>query len=250
MLEEQGMSEAIVTVGRYTHPLAAQLAYSRLQAEGIRASLTGDLPSDIFPGNALMTLYQLQVTESDRERALAVLAEEELAQLDPEWEANVEKESGWVCSLCGSAVRDGLEVCPDCLTERGAVMAPSPVTSNAQPSLPPGVPSDALQKFRPATPPDPRVSEPSEPDDEVELPEEDDLRVDSALAHRAYLAAVIGSFLCGCLTIYSLTLLYRLSDTPEKLTPRASRKAWLALIINITWCFLWAVLVIELIRYW
>ena len=31
------MSEAIVTVGRYTHPLAAQLAYSRLQVEGIRA---------------------------------------------------------------------------------------------------------------------------------------------------------------------------------------------------------------------
>ncbi len=164
------MSEAIVTIARFIHPLAAQAAFARLQTEGIRASLTGDMISDISPGNATLPQYQLQVAVSDQERALAVLAEGEEAELDPDWEANVEKEGGWLCSLCGSAVRPGLETCPDCLTERGAVMAPSPVTSNELPPLPPGVPADALQKFGPAPPPVPRVSEPSQPDDGVDLP--------------------------------------------------------------------------------
>jgi hypothetical protein len=245
---EQGMSEEIVTIARYIHPLAAQAAFAHLQNEGIRASLTGDVISDIFPGNATLPQYQLQVVVSDQERAVALLAELENAELDPDWEEKVERGAGWLCSLCGSEVRQGMEVCPDCLTERGAVMAPSPLTTIPTPLLPPGVPEDALQKFQPAAPPPPGLSEPSEPDEEVQLPGEDDLRVDSALAHQALLCAIFGPLACGLLNVYSLYVIWKLANMPAMMTPRASRQVLLALGIDIVWIFFLAAFVLHFSR--
>ena len=129
----------------------------------------------------------------------------------------------------------GRESVPDCLTERGAVRAQSPEADELPPPLPPGVPADALQKFGPAPPPVPRVSEPSQPDDGVDLPGEDELRTDSELARTALAAAVLGPFACGLFTIYSLYLIIKLSKMPGQMTPRASRQVLFALVIDLVW---------------
>ena len=210
------MAEPVVTVGKYTDAMAANMAHAQLQAEGIRATLTGDLPS-MFPGNVTLTQYQLQVAESDRERALQVLFDGEHEELDPNWEANIEKEGGWVCSLCGSVLQDDQEMCPDCLTERGAVTTESPVRQRGAFHATPGEKSDGLQKEEPTPIARSRVNEPAPPDTEIDLPDEDELRADSALARLTMGAAIGGIFLMP-LTVYSIYLLFKVAKLEGKLT--------------------------------
>jgi hypothetical protein len=250
------MAEASVVVAEFTNIVGAQLAQSRLEAEGIPCNLADDHTIAV-PWNVMPNRYQLRVAASNQERALAILMNEEGPELDPGWDEPFEKEPYWLCSLCGSVVKEGLETCPDCLTERGAVRAPSPTTAEA-PSFPtfpsprPRPPGPETFTTAPGAPlgttgPLLADEEVETPDEEagVQLPEEDDLRLDTQVANRALRYAILGPLGCGILTCYSLFLIYELWLIPGGLTPRSARTAKIALIINLVWCAFLAMLLFS-----
>jgi hypothetical protein len=114
------MAETYVTVATYIDPMEAEMARSRLEAEGITAQMIGNETADLFSGMVgLVGSIQVRVPEQKREAAVALLAQVEQARLDRGWENRTEFDAGvWVCPLCGEAVEESLSVCPSCQTER------------------------------------------------------------------------------------------------------------------------------------
>jgi hypothetical protein len=137
--------EKYVVIATFTLPMEAQLACGRLEAEGIQAHVLGEGAATTFGAwSAIGGRVELYVSPADAERALTVLAEcmpeekwrTELAEhLQPtrldstEWtssegiqqSAEREKESLWLCSVCGEAVSVEETECPACGTSREAL---------------------------------------------------------------------------------------------------------------------------------
>ena len=110
------MSERFVTVAKYSVSLEAEMAKSFLENEGIAVQLTGDLTPTMLPIGSIGGHAQLQVRESDAERAAALLAEHfDKRELNDNWKDEAEADPDvWVCSLCGEPVNKELLTCTAC----------------------------------------------------------------------------------------------------------------------------------------
>jgi hypothetical protein len=110
------MSDRLVTVASYHFPLEAQMAKNLLEAQGIPAFLGSEMTAETLSG--LGDEVHLQVHEKDARRATGLLAEVSASSsLDDDWEAQAESGAGvWACSLCGTPVPLGVNICPACQT--------------------------------------------------------------------------------------------------------------------------------------
>jgi hypothetical protein len=228
------MSDKPVTVASYRGAVEAQLAVVQLEAEGVRAFLTGDVAAGTFSGiSGLGGLLSVQVPESQLERAREILSAAEGEQ-DQDWEAQAEAGAGvWVCTLCGEPVGEDLPACPACQTPREAVRATTPAVAQ-QPRRParPEAPADAVRRRDQLTPGEPAVPEHELAESEPDLPPAETFLSDD-LARRALRAAIVGCLLpCGVVTLYSLWLQLRLCLFPGELSPEATRKLYWTFLIN------------------
>jgi hypothetical protein len=143
------MADRLVTVGTFTLAYEAELARNLLEAEGIRAAVSGDLTGTLLPTGEI----QLQVPADDAPRATGILAAQAAAtSLDEDWEDKAEA-GVWTCSICGEPVAEGSAVCHSCQTPRDAIRATAPRPPGAiQPIVPP---IDPLLEQVTTTPPPP-----------------------------------------------------------------------------------------------
>jgi hypothetical protein len=227
------MPEKFVTVASYTQPIEAQLAKGRLEDEGIKVFLTGDLTANTFSGlGGLGGQVQLQVPEADVKRAeeiLAACAEEEA--LDEDWEERVEEEAGvWTCSLCGTPVDDAVAVCPSCETPREAVQnAPPSITLQRRRMAVQEQSEEGIQRRGEVTKEAPLPAEMPEPEGELDLPKLETFLGDD-LARRAFRSGLI-SLAFFPLGIYTVWLLLRLAFFSEEVSPAGIRKIYGALFL-------------------
>jgi hypothetical protein len=222
------MSENFVVVATVSIPGEAEIARGRLQAEGIRAHLTGVHSSTVFSG-IMQGQVSLYVPEEDFERATELLADcmgEPLSELPGGESPRREKlEDYWVCSLCGDTVDVSETVCPDCGTSRDAL------TSGQSDAL-------ALERLpRRANPPSEQITdEKGTPDLGLEtgvtIPEVAELHEGDALASRA-LRAVLFTMLVPIFFPLALWYLVKLMSYDGELTPRGMRRLYIALFLNL-----------------
>ena len=69
-----GDADRLVTVGRYSDPIAAELARSRLESDGLAGFIQGGGLGSLLP-TAVVYPILLQVRAEDSGRALEILAE-------------------------------------------------------------------------------------------------------------------------------------------------------------------------------
>jgi hypothetical protein len=236
------VSDEFITIARFSTAMEAQLAVGRLEAEGIKAYLLGDLTVSVFTGMGVAGgQVHLQVTTSDRERAIKILEECAADALDEGWKSQNEEDSAvWVCPLCGDAVRVILPVCPSCHTLRGSTPeaedygaeaiqdAPSPPgrrrpKPRSKPS-PEGVQKLAEPSVQPPLPPA------GEAEEEIEVPELATFQGDD-LARRALRATLFGLGV-PILFPFAVFNLFHLLFYDGELSPRGRRNFYLTLTIQ------------------
>jgi len=126
------MSEKFVLVASFSIPYQAELARNRLQAEGVRVLMSGQIGASTFGFGVLGGQIRLEVPEAEFDKAHAILAEV-LAEQEgppPGWEKAAEQPEGlWICPMCGSAVSRARFTCPDCGTARTPDAAPATDTA-------------------------------------------------------------------------------------------------------------------------
>src|SRR5437763_1072174 len=109
------MANRFVTVASYAFTPEAQMAKNLLESEGIPVFLAGEMTAETLMG--LGDEVHLQVREQDARRAVSLLASVDAGTLDEDWETKAERDAGvWTCPLCGTPVKKGFKVCPDCQT--------------------------------------------------------------------------------------------------------------------------------------
>lgn len=93
-----------VLIGRFAHPVEAELACSRLQAEGIRARVADANTISIQPYySALLGGVKLLVDECDAERALQILGEDRSSEAELESaDTGATPDTAQRCPQCGS----------------------------------------------------------------------------------------------------------------------------------------------------
>lgn len=243
------MSDRLVTVASFSVALEAQLAVGRLEAEGVRAFLTGDLTADAFSGvSGLGPLLTVQVPESQVKLARDILSAGE-PQPDQDWETRAEEGADvWLCTLCGEPVGYDLDVCPACQTPREAVRpTASAVAPQPRRKASPEAAGDAVQRLDQVTPGEPAIPEHELSESEPDLPPAETFLSDD-LANRAFRAAIVGCLLpfVALLTLYSLWLQLRLCLFPAQLSPRATRKLYWTFLINGFMVALWVLFLASL----
>jgi hypothetical protein len=203
------MSEQLVTVGTFPDVMTAYLAKGRLEEAGIVCFITNENTGGWMLG--MPTSWpKVQVAEGDAFRAIAVLE----SRFEEEFEGGDDQPH-----LEGIMSRDGF-------ARRSVPAAPEPE-------------------------PDERAF--SAPDDDEEPGGTALKRIDraepesrSALAVRAFRAALIGFLFFGAIVVvsrlfffvvvpvllYSLYLLVKVWESGEPLTPGARRRAWAALVLD------------------
>lgn len=112
------MYERTEVVAEFATEAAAQVALARLRLDGIRAVLTGNVPSaatfSLF-GRLPFAPIQLAVAVSQLEHARFILAAAGVEVLEPDWERLAEREiDGWICGLCDTEVPVCHDICPEC----------------------------------------------------------------------------------------------------------------------------------------
>lgn len=207
------MDDEIVSVASFFDPFEAQHARDLLEAEGIRAYLSGQETSGLFAGmGGAFGKVHLHVAEKDVLRAQLVLG-----RLDEEDEEDAE---------AGAEVAGSTDI-----------QSPEGHTAIQAQAPPAGETADLSHALRPGPPP---VAPPrAEPDDEggKDAAEDDeDARVEwtaDYLAERAWRAALLGFFvLPPLLHLYSAWLLIRLSGAEDELSPRGHRRMVGAMLLD------------------
>ncbi len=226
------MSDELVAVASYLAPVLAEIALSRLRAEGIECFSTGDVSAGTFAGvSGLGGPVAVHVRAADAPRARLLLAE--LGEPpEPDWEAQAAAEDGvWLCSLCGEPVPLDQSTCPGCEMPRDAVREER---SRALPRpRPAGTgPEEGIQRPGQVMTGPPAVPEHELLEDAPEMVDPETFLADE-LARRALRAAIFGPMACGLFNFYSLWLLFRLCLMPGELSPRSSRRLALAFAINV-----------------
>lgn len=217
----------MVTIATFANAIEAEMAKNRLAEEHIPAFVLGETSGTLFSGMTnLLGSIRLQVTENNADRALAILEGESGEDIDegPEPEPSTAiKAPEWARAPAGSAA------------------------GSTDPSIqsPPGVKEVADPDA------DLRGVDPDEEGDTDDEKDEDPYRVTwgpDDYAVRAWKVAGIGLLLLPplwmlalppVLHVYSAWYLLQLFSMPEKPSPAAKRKAYLALVIDALAIGLW-----------
>ena len=226
------MPEKLVTVATFSEPLEAHMARARLEADGIRAFVTGDETNALFAGSRSFGVAEVQVSEADAQRAAAVLAD--VADEEEVRATGAGGDPVWLCPLCGEAVAERKVECPYCRTPRGD--APAVDAIQERPARPwrqqAGVRPDALQRSGDfgADAPAPAPQPGAVPDPDIEVPP---LRtmVGDERARRALRAALFGWLFLPLLP-YSVWQVLGLLSYAGELSPAGRRDLRLALLLN------------------
>jgi len=224
------MSDKLVFVAAFNMPVEAELARGMLEAEGIKALLTGGGSVNVFSGvQGLGGQIQLRVDEADADRAAEILA--------PHFEHHPDDgaESGddaalWLCPLCGDAVRDDLEFCPSCETQRPAVWKSLAVTA-----FPRNGPVSQVIQEEPAfksekvTADEPLEATPPALGGDFDVPDMETL-VGDDLVRRAFISSLF-----PFLIPYSLWLLWRLAFYSGKVSHRLMPRLYCTIALGVLW---------------
>jgi hypothetical protein len=225
------MSDKLVFAAAFSMPVEAELARGLLEAEGIKAFLTGGESVNVFSGvQGLGGQIRLQVAEADADRAAEILAPH-FDQQAKDGDAAPEDAAGlWLCPLCGDAVRDDLDFCPACETPRPAARESLAVTAIPKYStVSQEVQEEPAVKPEKITADEPLEAMPSALDDDLDLPDMETF-VGDDLVRRAFLSALF-----GVLIPYSLWLLVRLAFYPGKISPRLMPRLYWTIAIDAFW---------------
>jgi hypothetical protein len=225
------MSDKLVFVAAFVMPVEAQLARGLLQAEGIRAFLTGELTTNAFSGvQGLGGRIELQVPEADAERAAEILAPH-FDQPANDGDAAPEDDGLWLCPLCGDAVADDQDFCPACDTprpERRELLAVT-TTPKYSPSSQ-KIQEEPVFKAEKLMADEPPEAAPPELEHDLVVPDMETM-VGDDLVRRAFLSALF-----PLLIPYSLWLMTRLAFYPGKISPRLMTRFYWTIAIDVFWC--------------
>lgn len=212
------MSDKMVLLAIYGNPVEAELARAQLEAEGIRAQVTGATSGDLFAGMGVgLSNVQLFVPEGDYERATELLAEE--TDVGREARENREREEERERGR-STAIKEAEAVETDSTDIRPAVESPV----QAEPVAPaPPVPAEGDER---AGGPDDQFPDDGQDDEERE--ERPVTWTADDIASRAFRAALFGYLTCGVLHLYALWLIIRLPFVEGELSPAGARKAYAA----------------------
>jgi hypothetical protein len=225
------MSDKLVFVAAFVMPVEAQLARGLLEAEGIRAFLTGEQTTNVFSGvQGLGGQIQLQVPEADAERAAEILAPHFDHPTDGD--AASEEDAGlWLCPLCGDAVGYDLDFCPACDTPRPERRESLAVTTT--PKYSPSsqeIQEEPVFRAEKITPDEPLEAAPPELEHDLVVPDMETM-VGDDLVRRAFLSSLF-----PILIPYSLWLLTRLAFYPGKISPRLMTRFYWTIALDVFWC--------------
>jgi hypothetical protein len=223
------MSDKLVFVAAFVMPVEAQLARGLLEADGIRAFLTGEQSANVFGVRGLGGQIRLQVPEGDAERAADILAPH--FDRHPDAADSEDDADSWLCPLCGDAVNEDFDFCPECDTPRPAVRQSLAVTS-----VPRRAPVSQDIQEEPAPKPEKITSD--EPLEAAPLALEHDFvapdmetMVGDDLVRRAFLASLF-----PFLIPYSLWLLIRIAYYTGKISSGMTPKFYWTIAIDAFWC--------------
>jgi hypothetical protein len=235
------MTDKFVTVARFSDPMEAQLAVGRLDAEGIKAYLIGDLSLSVFSTVGSLTgQVHLQVGADDQERAVKILEECSPDIVDDRWKAQTEDDSAiWVCPLCGDAVRVILPVCPSCHTLRGSTPETDPADAEAIQDSPSPTRRRHRERRKEASPQGvqkleeitdrPLPSPEKEDAGEIEVPQLATLHGDQ-MARSALRSALFGLVL-PFLLLFAVYMVFSLLFYDGELSPKGRRDLYFTLAI-------------------
>jgi hypothetical protein len=112
------MYELTEVIAEFNTPGEAQAALSRLEAEGVAATIAGDTPNAAswsLWGQMQFAAIQLAVARSDVKRARDILSSADKEELEEGWESAAESAiAGWICAGCDTEVAADQDVCPEC----------------------------------------------------------------------------------------------------------------------------------------
>jgi Putative prokaryotic signal transducing protein len=225
------MSDKLVFVAAFNMPVEAQLARGLLEADEIKAFLTGGESVNVFSGvQGLGGQIRLQVADADAERAAAILAPHFDHHPDDDGAESGDHAALWLCPLCGDAVGNDLDVCPACETPRPAARESLGVTA-----IPRRRPVSQEIQEEPAVKPEKFTSdEPLEAaqsalDGDIDVPDMETL-VGDDLVRRAFFSSLF-----GVLSPYSIWLLGQLAFYQGKISPRLMPRLYWAIAIDACW---------------
>ena len=225
------MSNKLVFVAAFVMPVEAQLARGLLQAEGIRAFLTGEQTTNAFSGvQGLGGRIELQVPEADAERAAEILAPH-FDHHAADGDAAPEDDGLWLCPLCGDAVNEDMDFCPSCDTPRPAARQSLAVTAIPHSErVSQEIQEEPVFKAEKITSDEPLEAAPPELEHDLVVPDMETM-VGDDLVRRAFLSALF-----PLLIPYSLWLMTRLAFYPGKISPRLMTRFYWTIAIDIFWC--------------
>jgi len=236
------MSNKFVTIAGFSNPVEAQLAVGRLDAEGIKGELTGDLSVSIFSGvSGVGGQVHLRVIAADEKRAIEILEECATEAHKDSYNSQTEDDFAiWVCPLCGDAVRVILPVCPSCHTLRGSTPeadeidetaiqdAPSPVgkwrrKTRKKPS------QEGIQKREEITVRPPSFQA-NEEEGEIEVPQLATLQGDEMA--RCALRTTLFGLVIPLFMIFSFLMVISLLVYDGELSPQGRRNLYITVAIH------------------
>jgi hypothetical protein len=198
------MESRLKTIANFVTPEDAEVARLALENEGIMVGYENAITVGMvgYLGNAVGWV-KLQVPEADIQRALAILVQR---KPDPAEAAAPDR----TCQECGAKVPSHFEICWSCQALLGGPGEPSGVTATTPPA---------------------REGAAADDEEEEELPGD-------RMAWRAFIAAVIGLFVCPpLLHFYSIWILLELAYENLPRSRKASLYCSLAILIDLGVCF-------------
>ena len=201
------MPRDLVTVATWPNTEEAHAAKNYLADNGIRAVLGNEqLVGNLWHLGNATGWVKLDVEEANAERARTLLRDAPARHAGP-------PSSDWRCANCRESVPKQFEVCWKCGAERGDA------TSSLDPTFQAEIDEEAPQD--------------SEANDDFEPPEiskaDDQVR-------RAWFASILGFivlFPIPLLHCYSIWLLLTLEVSPQSLPPRARRRYYAAITVDL-----------------
>jgi hypothetical protein len=238
------MSDKLVFVAAFAMPVEAQLARGLLEADGIKAFLTGGGSVNVFSGvQGLGGQIRLQVAEGDADRAAEILAPHFDRATDDGDAESGDDAALWLCPLCGDAVSEDLDFCPACDTPRPAGRQSLAVTSvprHAQVSQ--EIQEEPAVKHEKITSDEPLEAAPLALEHDFVAPDMETM-VGDDLVRRAFLASLF-----PFLIPYSLWLLGRLAFYSGKVSPRLITRLYWTIAIDAFWCLCLLILFLTGLR--
>ncbi|MCP4189726.1 MAG: hypothetical protein GY768_03770 [Planctomycetaceae bacterium] len=237
------MASRLINIATFDEVADAYMFRNQLERRGIAAVVhEPSVASALWQLSVSGGGAKLQVHTADASKARALL----LAQLTPE--AAAELSQFWRCEACEEIVDPGFDVCWSCSKARGEVedqgFEPTLATvgiagvdleddSQDCPALV-ITRSSAESTETAADPSDRAVHASAASPDSTRMMVENPARAADEMVMRAWRAAIMGLFICPpLLNIYSMCLLVRVGWGAAKTSPKASRRFYAAMVVNL-----------------